>query len=56
MVKGRPDEWISRRRRESQNLYNQDRGEKMVDLADSERIPDSITYRARGLLRHSEVR
>lgn len=55
MVKGQPDEWIARHRLVSQTLYNQDRGEKMIDLADITPIPGSITFQARGLLRHSEI-
>lgn len=55
MVKGRPDEWITRRRLQSQNLYNEDRGERMIDIAAIRRIPDSITFEATGELRHADA-
>jgi len=51
MVKGQRDAWISRRRVESENRFNADRGERMVDIIGSKRIPDAITYEARGLSR-----
>ncbi len=48
-VKGKPDEWIDGRRLESENRFNEDRGEQMLDIASSRRIPGTITYDARGL-------
>lgn len=49
LVKGKPDEWIERRRLEAENRFNEDRGEKMLDIQSSTRIPGAITYAARGL-------
>ena len=46
---GRRDGWIARRRVESENRFNADRGERMVDIVASKRIPDAITYEASGL-------
>lgn len=51
IVKGQRDSWIARRRVESENRFNADRGERMVDIVGSNRIPDAITYEARGLSR-----
>lgn len=51
LVKGRRDGWIARRRVESENRFNADRGERMVDIVASKRIPDAITYEASGLSR-----
>lgn len=51
MVKGQRDSWIAQRRVESENRFNADRGERMVDIVGSKRIPDAITYEARGLSR-----
>lgn len=51
IVKGQRDSWIARRRVEAENRFNADRGERMVDIVGSHRIPDAITYEARGLSR-----
>ncbi len=51
MAKGQKDQWISGRRVEAENRFNADRGERMIDIVGSKRIPDAITYEARGLSR-----
>lgn len=56
MVKGKTDEWIARRRLQSQELYNTERGENMIDIVASARVPGAKTFEARGLLRDSPVR
>lgn len=50
MVKGKTDEWIAKRRLESEQLYNTSRGERMIDIVSSRRVPNAKTYEARGLL------
>lgn len=54
MVKGQSDGWITRRRVQSQILYNEGRGERMIDVAASRRVPDSITFEAVPDLRNAE--
>ncbi len=49
LVKGKPDEWIEGRRVESENRFNEARGEQMLDIQSSSRIPGTIVYDARGL-------
>lgn len=56
VVKGQTDEWMAQRRRKSQTLYNEDRGERMLDIVGSVRIPNSITFQAISDLSHSQVR
>jgi len=48
-VKGQPDEWMSRRRLEAENRFNEHRGNRMLDVVASTRIPGALTYDARGL-------
>jgi len=50
MVKGKTDDWLARRRLESETLYNKLRGERMLDIRSGRRIPNAKTYEARGLL------
>jgi len=49
LVKGKPDEWIEGRRLESENRFNEARGNKMLDIVSSTRIPGTLTYDAHGL-------
>jgi len=49
LVKGKPDEWIEGRRLESENRFNEGRGNRMLDILSSTRIPGTLTYDARGL-------
>lgn len=55
IIKGQPDEWIVRRRVQSQILYNEGRGERMIDIVGGARIPDSITFEASGELRQAQI-
>ena len=49
LVKGQPDEWIEARRLESENRFNEARGNKMLDILSSTRIPGTLAYDAHGL-------
>jgi hypothetical protein len=55
-VKGETDRWIAQRRRKSQTLYNENRGEKMIDITGSVRIPNSKTFQAEGITPASRAR
>lgn len=56
MVKGQVDRWTVERRLKSQTIYNEDRGERMLDIVGAVRVPDSRTFQATGLPSRSGVR
>ncbi len=52
LAKGQRDEWVHDHRLQSENRFNVDRGEKMLDILSGKPIPNSMTYEAQGLSCH----